>query len=593
MSSQTNYGSGARTNIEHFYQPIEMPGSWPFNHAKTLRFINLYYNSQFESGTLDNRGFRKYFYNINKAPCDIATKFIDLDTKDVILVSEKTEDDLRIWLLNSDLKQWMKKEKFALLLNEIGVDYPKYGSVVIKKVNGKLKKVNLENLRLDPATNRLENSPFVYEAIHMTKYDIDKMPWDEKAKKELYNRGVEAEYVVYDCYELNLDGDIKWKRKVVADLYCARTKNGTVKRSIESSINDDSQEYLPAIILHEDEVDELPYRELHWEQVPGRWLGRGNVELLFDAQIAENEAENLERKGLLYTSLHIYQTRDDTVGRNILTDVENGDILKVLSEVTPVQNEERNLPAFNATRARWGDLTNKLTFSFDIARGEEMPSRTPLGVANLQAGMVASFFDMKRENFGIFLKDILLNDIIPDFKKQNRREHVLTLASNDTNFDKVLKAIVKAKIDKGAFDYATNTGFLPSQEQRDRESQRLLGELQGRKNVRFEIDASFYEDAKYHVDVITTGEQINTAAKTQALNFLLQLINNNPMVLQNKASRTILFKTLELVGVSPLDLNLIEDQVEQAPPTMPMATGGSMSGASLPTEMMANTQQRL
>ena len=65
------------------------------------------------------------------------------------------------------------------------------------------------------------------------------------------------------------------------------------------------------------------------------------------------------------------------------------------------------------------------------------------------------------------------------------------------------------------------------------------------------------------------------------------------MVLQNKASRTILFKTLELVGVSPLDLNLIEDQVEQAPPTMPMATGGSMSGASLPTEMMANTQQRL
>ncbi len=578
--------SEKRNNIRQFYEEVEMPGGYSFNHPDTLRDIDLYYNSKFKTGQFDNRGFRKFFYNIVKDKCDIATKFIDMDTKDIILYSDR-DDDLRVWLLSADLKQWMKLEKFPQILNQVATDLPKYGSVVLKKVKGKLSKVNLENLRVDTTSDSLENSGWVYEIHKMNKQQVKSMPWDEDAKEELFSNDSEYLYTIYECYDLQTEGK-KWKRTIYGDLFSL--KNEGNQKSTESLINDE-RDYRPAILLHEDEVDELPYRELHWEKVPGRWLGRGYVELLFDAQIAENEAENLERKGLYYTSLHLFTTRDDTVGRNVLTDVENGDIIKTTDELKPVANEERNLPAYNATRSRWADVANKLTFAFDIARGENLPSRTPLGVANLSAGMVSSFFDQKREEFGLFIKDLLLHDIIPEFKNKSKKEHILTLTSSASDFDKILRLIVKMKTDEAAEEYATRTGFVPSQIQRQREEEKALASMRSNRNVRIKIPDSFYTNAKFHVDIITTGEQVDTGARFQLLNTTMQIVSANPAILQNKGTRTMLFKTLQLGGISPMDLNLIEEQLQAEPPQV-LPQGGSVAAApQQPPTQLPTTQQ--
>jgi hypothetical protein len=60
----------------------------------------------------------------------------------------------------------------------------------------------------------------------------------------------------------------------------------------------------------------------------------------------------------------------------------------------------------------------------------------------------------------------------------------------------------------------------------------------------------------------------------------MQMINNNPAILQNKITRNILFKTLNIAGFNPMDFEFQEEQqsVPQASETAQMMRGGSLAG---------------
>lgn len=571
-----------RQNIKLFYEPVEMPGGYQFNQVNTLKRIDLYYYGKFESGETDKQGFKKFFYNISKPACDIATKFIDLDTKDIILTSQLPDQEWKVWLMMHDLKQWLKENNFGELLNEIGDHYPKYGHIFLKKHSGdKWKLVNLHNLRFDPASPSFDTDLFFYEIHLMSRPEVERLNENENFKKRLAADKQTNLFTIYECYDRLPTG--KWQRSYRADLFDYRKDSGIVKGT-EAIINQTSLEFLPANILKKEEVDDIKsiYRELKFESVPGRRLGLGFVEYLFDNQIAENEAENLERKGLYWTSLHIFQTRDQTIGNNLLTEAENGDILKVNGELNPVATEERNLAAYNATRARWQQNAERKTFSFDIARGENLPSRTPLGVANLQAGLVASYFDLKREKLGIFIKNLILEEVLPSFKKDKKSKHNLAILSSAAGVEKFIRAIAKITVDQAAFDYAMGkgNGFFPDQVARQAEEERLYREYKNKKTISVDIPDRFYDDAQFTMDIITTGEQLDVTAINQTLQVALQLVASNPAIVQNPATRTIFLKLLELSGVSGIDLNIIADQAEAVSPEvtgMPLPQGGSVS----------------
>jgi hypothetical protein len=548
-----SYETNARTNISKFYDPVQLPGGYLFNHVDTLKLIDLYYNSKYKTGQYDVLGYRKFFYNIVKPACDIATKFIDLDTKDIILIPEGNDDELKVWFMQKKLKQWLKDTDFGSLLNEIAFDLPKYGSVVIKKGKKEWKKVNLQNLRFDTSVSSLKNSPYVYEVLSMARHEVDEMNWDTT---DLYARGDDPTLLIYDCYERK---GSKWKRIVYGDLYSSK-KHGGINRAVESEINDKT-DYYGSTILYEETVSELPYRELHWERVPGRWLGYGFVEYLEENQIATNEAENLERKGLMFTSLKLYQTRDESIGgSNILTSTQNGQILKIDSEITPISMEERNLGAFNNTRSNWVSNTERKTFTTDITTGANLPSRTPLGVANLQASLASSYFELKRENFGLFIKKLLIDDIIPSFVKENSKEHILMFAYSEQDLDLLDELIADITVGNAENDYAERTGFFPSTQQREQAKQQIKDSLRKNKNRYLTIAKDLYRNAKYFVDVLVTGEQIDNGAKSQIIQTLLTIIGQNPMALQNPVTKSLIFNLAGLGGISPADLGLMNQQ---------------------------------
>ncbi len=567
----TDEYQNTRNKLERFYQPIEMSGGYMFDHVKTLKRIDLYFYSKFESGQYDSQNQRKYFYNIVRPACDVAIKFIDLDTKDIVLYPTRTDDEFKVWVMQRELKLWLKENKFGELLNEIEEDYTHYGHIVIKKCpDKKWRRVNVQNLRMDASASWLKESDCVYEVLSMSAQDIRDMDWGKEAEEYLNVKVDTTNFVVYECYEQNREEGKKWKRSFRTDFLNYKTKQGGYIQTPESQINDES-EYLPGCTLYEDTVDELPYREKKWANVPGRWLGMGVVEYLFDNQIRQNELANIKAKGLQFTALHLYQTADEMIGRNVLTDMENGEVIKTPTGITPVSTEERNLSAYAQEEARWEQNAERKTFSFDISRGENLPSGTPLGVAKLSAAMVESFYSLKRENLGLFVKDLLMEDVLPTFAKERSKEHTLRFFSSDKEIEKLRQAIVEHQMRKSIMDYAVKSGTIPSVMAITLEKVRLENGLKAKKDIDLLIPRSFYDDVEYSMDITVTGEEIDVAAKLQTLQTALQSIAANPNIMAIPALRTIFFKALGFAGFSPVELDLIEQQSDQMQQNMPTA----------------------
>ena len=576
-----------RQNLRNFYDPIEMPGGYSFDHVKTLQMIHLYYNGKFLKGDRDELGNRKYFFNITKPACDVATKFIDLDTKDIVLLTDDPNDQWKLWIMQKDLKQWLKEEKFGVLLNEIGFAYPVFGGVVLRKASdGKWHNVPLANLRMETTNGKtLEDGTFCYELYRMSRQEIKNMGWDKDAVKQLLSQCKDSIITIYECYELNEDDGKKWKRTFKAD-FLRYNKNGQVHKSEESEINSE-ENYLDGIILFEDEADKLPYRELAWEKREGRWMPFGFGEYTFDNQIRQNELTNIKARGLQISSLKLFQTRDETVGRNVFTDMVNGDIIKSSSEITELNTNEKNLAAFASEEQRWDANAERKTFTYDVARGESLPGSVTLGATQILSGMVASYFDMKREQFGLFIKALLLDDILPSFKKARKKSHMVKFTSSDKEMEKLRKAMMNAHIRKETMDQLMR-GIVPTKESMIMQETTAMQQMQGMKDVGIETLDNFYDDVEASVDIVITGEQMDTGAKMQTLQSALQIVGGNPTILQQPSTRSVFFKILELAGISPVELDMMDDTMNQ-PMGMqqnvpqqqaPMARAPAMQGAT-------------
>lgn len=563
-----------RNYIQNYYQPVKMPGGYTHDIVDTLKFNYLYYNGRYSTGSYDAQGYYKFFFNIVKPTCDIATKFVDLDTKDVLLLPEGGSDSnaMYTWLMERDLRTWMKEQnvahkRFAHTLNVLAEQFPK-GHVILKKVDGGFKKVPIVSMRVDPSAESMEKSPYVAELHMMTEFEMKANGWDVEKMQSRFSKGG-----IYDIYEVYMRQGKTWKRQILGGLYDIMD-TGVMNRTPESKINEGT-DYVPPILLAEDTVARLPYRELRWEEVEGRWLGFGFPEYLKDNQISENEAENLEKKALILKALQMYQTADETVeGKNVLTDSMNGDILVTNDQILPIAKDNADLSAYNNTRDRNGGNIERKTFTSDITTGASLPSRTPLGVASLQASLATSFFELKRENMALFVKDLLWDDVIPEFKKTKRKEHTMTFLRSDDDRKKMEEIVLDLKKWEIRKRHIDKTGFDASMVDIENAWAKASDELKNKESLEAGIPARAYDDAKYRLDITMTGENVDVGARSQVLQIALQTVAGNPAILQDEGTRAIFFKFLSLGGVNANEFNLLQSS---QPQQQPLPQGGSMS----------------
>ena len=500
-----------------------------------LDLIDSYWMSKYRDGDRDSSGWRKTFYNIIENPVQVASKQIDFDTKDIKIIAEQGQDYRIAWFFEKELKLWMKENFFGMLLNEIIYKLPRYGHIVLKKVGNELKSTDLTNIVIEPTADNIEDN-FVCEKHWYTPEELEtigeKLNW-KNIELVTAQEPENGRYIIYEVYDPS-SLDENWYIIYLGqkDFYA---------------------------ILKSGKIDN-PYREHNWEKVSGRWLGRGYVEKLFENQIAENENENFFRKGLELSSKQIFQTRSETIRRNLLTQVDSGEVLQVQSEISQVPLEERNLAAYRFATDKWKLNTDLRTFAFDVIRGERPPAGTPLGSAQLAVGQAGSFFDLKREDIGMFLKKIISEDIIPEFKKQRRGKHIINLfnlAGDDPELEN-LNGIIKNQniFRRVVLNQLKGRGF-PTQREID-VWKAVEGELAKRpENRDIEIPEGVYENLKYKIDILITEEQIAVGAKLATLQVALQIIGSNPSIIQDPNTRRIFFEMLDIAGVSPATLKQV------------------------------------
>jgi hypothetical protein len=529
-----------------------------------LSLIDLYSNSKYREGSEDESGYKRAFLNIVDNPTMVACKMIDLDTKDIRIIAEDGQSYYPAWLFSKDLKHWMKEQKFGKTINDWVYNYPKYGHLLVKKTKDGVVRVPLQNVSNDPEAGCILESEYIIEEHLYLPAQLREMGWDKDKVEEAILKYEELGKIpVYEVSNINKE------YKIIA------------------GDKDDG------VVLFSDEIDRKDFlKELKWEDVPGRALGRGLVEKLFEEQIAVNKNENFFSQALRWTSKRVFQTRDESAGSNLLTDVENGDLIFAQSEITTIPMEERNLAAYNYADSKWKYNAQQKSFSTDVVRGEKTPGETPLGSTQLAMAMTAGYFDLKREDLGMFIDEILTDWIIPDFKKNAKKTHKIMLGEfNEDELEIVRNLIVKNRFNKAVLENIKKTKRIPSRQERELLRGIVLEEVKTAKDL--EIPKNYYDNIKYKVQTVITGENMDIAAKLTTLQTVLQIIGSNPTLFRDKRAKKVFYQMLNYAGINPVEYEVLEenDEIEDIAGTLRAERGGSIARTPSVSGMTKFNQQ--
>jgi hypothetical protein len=562
-----------RDNLSAYYETFIVPGGYSYCEPQTIKQIDAYYNSHFLTGDLDYQGQRKPFYNIVKTPCDIGSKLIDFDRKDIIIVPTVHSRlvDFNVAVKQKKVKDEMKLTNFGQLINDLGDDYPKYGHIYSLKTKDGWKKINIQNVRCHPGYENIDESPFVAILSGMSKADIDEMSWNGEDIDKLTE---DKDYIVYQYLERQ---GKKWKRYFLTELYNRKSGSGMIETP-ENQYMKGSDEYLPGLVLHEDEIKEFPLKEQKWDKVPGRHLGCGFVEVLFPEQQEVNMVAYLRGKTLFLKALQLFFSKDESIGNSVISDLEFGQIINTQFDIQALPVNNADISAYNDTFNTYLANAQKKTNSTDIASGDSLPSGTPLGSARLQASFTVSYFNKKRENFALFFKPIIY-DLMKSAKVKKGDE--MLLSRSDSEYDFVLEFVSENNVNK---KYAgRSVDKAEYQAEIDKEKQRLSKA----KNLAIEVDSDIEQNMEAYVDIVITGEAVDINSKQQIYQFILSSVSSNPGLLVSPTTRAMMFSMLRMAGESPIALEAISRQVDTGQ-QLPQAGGGQKLNATMPQVMAGN-----
>ena len=574
-------------------KPIRITPKYEFNQKDTIEEIVRLFNSKFEQGEYDNQGFKKYFFNIVRNPCYTSAKAIEFDTKHIEVLPTQGQNPEYAWLMDRDLKQWMKEHSFGKLLNDIFYNLPIYGSVVLKKAKDKLHLVDLRNLIVEQQADSLDKASYVIEQHIYTPYELRQQPWDKDKIEEAIKawRGTKSPYIrVIERYGELTENEMKDGGDQNKHQY-TRTIAFMPEGDVSQQELDKWHISSGGVVIEQEEIEpeEIPYSEIHWEKIPGRWLGVGRVELLSDPQMRTNELVNLRVKSSYFSTLNLFYSRDDNVKKNLLKSFANGDVITAMDRIERIPTEDRALGSVDLEERKWSGIRDEITLTHDTIRGERPPSGTPLGSAQMAQQMIMSYFQGIQKNIASTLKQIIYDDIIPLFKKQP--EHYVKLVGDD--FDKWQRMRTIQKYNKEILEFFINKKRLPTGTQADIMKANISEKVKKDKRDKF-IPEDFYKDIKYKVDITITGEQRDIQVEMANNAMILQMIQQDPEVLRDPAKRKVFSMVLESMGKSIEDLDGGEEMTQEKmverktgeqkgggisrPPTMSPSVMGGMGG---------------
>lgn len=604
---------------------IEIVPGLKHSQYEVVKRTYYYQHNQFESGPTDENGDPKYFYDLVTDRNDDASKNIDLDTKDVYIKAETEGSMLKSWLLRREFMGYAKTSNFGMKLNELADDLPAFGTVVWKKfktAEGRtdVETVELINLMNDPSVKCLKDG-MVIERHLLTQSDLRSYKsWDQTEVQQMIAKGqtvaksgfldtnqavTTASFVqqvdeftpFYEVYELwgeiprwmyekyKRGGKPRVQKRGLPPVQAAGTPSDA--QVPESKMNEtvyvmavvsgvDSGQQESVLFCKEVNRDLFPYKEVHFRRRKGRWLGVGNYEACFDLTEKANELTNRYFSSLRIALLHLYQTRDKSHVKNVLSDLLDGDVVVTKSEINAIPTEIRGAADYINEIKMIEAKADRICKSLEVVTGANLPANTPFKLGSQQLVSATKFFDKVQENMGLFIEDVFNNWLLPDFGASLTEEHILDILDDTEDIEIYYTAKRKIFQYETIKRYVLETSELPSIEQIQ-----LVGQLVQDQIVRspkqIRVEKEYYTNFKYSVKMVITGENDRRKENLDTLSEMYGVTAANPAALQDPRLLKILNLILEESGYSPLQINGI-NQTPTNPTLNPANQGGAAPG---------------
>jgi len=518
----TNYVSRSVEIVDSKYQ---------FNQYDTIRRIYLYVNDEFWNNVPEDT----IFWNISTPRIPHFAKNIDLDTKNLAPIGVGSLSMVQSFILKTKFKKWVRDNNLAIQLNDISDSLATFASTVVK-VNRKTKEVeecDLRNLYFNPTVKSIRDANIVEKHyLNETELRAKKDVWDNVEK--VIDKGIDDDpkkdsvrnFEIWEYSgEVEVEGDMVYKH------------------IIGSGEGDDE------VILFEEELkrEDCLYYDFHASKYKGRWLRVGVVERLFKLQAQANSVVNQNAEARTIASLLLLQTSNPDIEGNVLKQAESGDIIND-DTLKQVGLDNR---AFNVLLGELQQIemkADKLCMTPDVVTGEKLPSGTTFrGQAQLTNAAKSAFKDAQ-DRLGAQLEVLLRNEILPQIKKDFRKEEIIEIAGNEEDIEQFDKLIFNRKVKRMLERFKAGELKIDSEEELAKkisEIQRQVTEEleQNGRKVRLEKD---WLDIEWDIKFNITNESEDKEQTNNAYFNAIQFMISNP----NLINTPIMKQYLENNGIS-------------------------------------------
>jgi hypothetical protein len=513
---------------DYIDKSIDLSDGVTFSQYKEVVRITKYQNHTYAGNKkTDSQGNYKYWSDIISPRVDSEVKNIDFDTRDVVISSKIITDRLAVFISNLYLGQWMENNKKAEAINEDVEDFSAWGNVVWKKVKDGYEKVDLKNFYVLNQTAKTLDDSDVIERHLLTQADL-------RAKSDVWKN---VDVVIKNC------GDRFFKETAKATETTSSTpyyeiyeRNGDVStedlKKLQGKTGGDKDKYVLAKVivaglksgeggerqvLFAEEISEKPYREAHRSRFEGRWFRKGLYETLMDCQVRANEISYQIARGLEWASKAIFKDSSELIVQNVLTNIRNGDIIKT-QELSQVEVRMQGLDQLIADWNRNLEMADRLANSYEVVRGESLPSGTPFRLGSLIDQNANKLFNFLREKLALGLEAVFNDWILPDVMKELRKEKIIELTGNEKHLEEYHKMLAKAW-------YIKNLLIIPphSAEQAEQFLGMKAEEYKKNDKTTIEMEKTLWQGFKPRARVRITGEGVDLTGELQTLANFIQL----------------------------------------------------------------------
>lgn len=570
-----------------------------FNIYDTLNRIDAYLNSKHISGDTDAKGRDKPFFNIVTAAVNIWYRATDIDRKNITIKATKESDTVLSFLATILLQKYMRKANFGVFLNEWGRTLARYGSAVCKFVekNGELITEVIPWNRIICDKIDFDSNPKI-EKIWLTPAQLQK-----RIKTHGYNEDFVKQIIEKHAFTARTTADSQITKDTKNDYIPVYEIHGELPLSLLTEDEEDDSEYQQQMhvvcflernengkyddyTLFSGKESKDPYMITHLIKEDGQTLSIGAVQHLFEAQWMVNHSQKQIKDQLDLASKLIFQTSDGNfVGRNALSNIENGDIMihQLNQPLTELANSSHDITSLQSFQAQWQAVGNQINNISEAMQGENPPAGTAWRLQQAVLQESHSLFELMIENKGLAIIEMMTNYIIPFLKKQmdTTEEIAEILTSYQINWIDsryVINQAIRNVNQKKKETILSGQIYEPEQEAIDMQEEQasLQAGLNQQGNQRFIKPSDIktvtwkkvLEGTEWEVDV--TGENKDVQGALATLSTVFQTIarlGGQPMTPELKI---VFDKILNLTGtISPLELSqLPKPQMTMAQPAM-------------------------